>query len=158
MLVAGFGIAQSSALEGPSNSDVVTARPGACTKIPPQVPRAKVPASVLQWARSAPVVGGGSLWTVRRLLKQQQIHDGSVRRMKIAWRVVPLGPTTPAPVLTARQVGGPGRAIGSVDRATDQNGTWFASTIELIGPGTCWEITAKQGRDVIRFRRSVGSG
>jgi len=157
-LVAGLGIVQSSALDGPSSRDVVTARPGACTKLPRPVAPAKVPARVRQRARGAPVVGGGSLWTIRTLLKQRSVHEGSVRRMKIGWLVVPLGPGTRAPVLTAKEVGGPGRARGEAGRATDANGTWFASTIELTGPGVCWEVTARQGNDVIRFRRSFGAG
>jgi hypothetical protein len=42
---------------------------------------------------------------------------------------------------------------GCAGEAIDQHGRWFASTIELTGRGTCWEITARHGDDVITFRR-----
>jgi hypothetical protein len=155
--LSGFGIVQSSALDSSPGRTVVAGR-GACQRIPSAVPRPKVPEAVRAWSSGRRVVGGGSLWTVRGLLTARRVREGNVLRMKIAWFVVPLRPGTPAPVLTAREIGGAGRATGRADRATNEQGTWFASTIELTGARTCWEITARHGGDVIRFRRSTGRG
>jgi hypothetical protein len=154
--VGAAGIAQSAAGDGGTN-EVVTARPARCRPLlPPRVPRSQVPAAVRAWAGNRPVVGGGSLWTVRRILRQAPVREGTIRRLKLGWLVLPAVPGGPAPTLTAREVDGPGRATGEVGEAFDQNGRWFASTIELRGAGTCWEITARLGDDLIDFRRSAG--
>jgi hypothetical protein len=158
--VGAVGVAQSSAFDGGSRSPRVdvSARPGRCTKVPPTVARRKVPAAIRRQLSSGAIVGGGTLWTSRRVLKQTPVVEGPITRLKIGWFVDPLRADTPPPVLTAREVNGPGRATGDANRATDARGTWFASTIELTGTDTCWEITARAGNDVIRFRRSTGTG
>jgi hypothetical protein len=159
VLVVGLGavgIAQSAATGGRVD-DVVAGRPARCRpQIPPPVPRARVPAVARAWASNRPVVGGGSLWTTRRVLRQAPVREGAIRRFKFGWLVLPAVPGGPAPTLTAREVDGPGRAVGEVGEAFDQHGRWFASAIELRGARTCWEITARLGDDVIGFRRSIG--
>jgi hypothetical protein len=135
---------------------VVSPASDSCRRLPRAVPGRVVPPEVRRWADGARVVGHDSLWSVRRLLDGAAVREASVERLKIGWFVVPPGPDAAAPVVSAREVGGPGRAIGSANLATDANGTWFASTIELPASGSCWEITARHGDDVIRFRRSVG--
>jgi hypothetical protein len=152
------GVAQSSAFDGQSQRIDVSVRPGPCTTIPPAVARRKVPAAVRKQLGPGAITGEGTLWTPRRGLKQTAAREGTIMRLKISWFVDPLRADTPAPVLTAREVNGPGRATGDANRATDARGTWFASTIELTGANTCWEITAREGNDVIRFRRSTASG
>jgi hypothetical protein len=108
---------------------------------------------VRAWVGRGPVVGGGSLWTARRVLLGRPVVEGPIRRFKLAWLVVPALPSATTPTLTARRIDGPGHAVGEVGEAFDEHGRWFASTIELRGPRTCWEITARHGEDVIRFRR-----
>ena len=152
--VGGVGIAQSAASDG-SGSDpgVVAGRAPRCQSIPPAVPRARVPAAVRAWASGGAVVGEGSLWTTRRGLRGGTgSRDGNVTRIKFGWLVLPAA-TSVAPTLTARQVNGPGRATGEAGEAFDQHGRWFASTIEITGPGRCWEITARRGSDTIVVRR-----
>ena len=38
------------------------------------------------------VVGGGSLWTTRRVLRQQPVAEGSIRRFKFGWLALPATP------------------------------------------------------------------
>lgn len=130
---------------------VVGVGPRSCNQVPRPVARAAVPAAVSRWAHGARVVGHGSLWTVRRLLKSYGAHDSGVVRLKISWFVPPADRSTRAPVLTANERGGAGRVTGSVNEAIDQRGTWFASTIELPASGGCWAVTARYGNDQIRF-------
>ncbi len=157
LLAAGFGIVRAVDGGRTGRAPAVATTPAACGNPPRAVPGRRVPADVRAWAPVYPVVGHGSLWAVRRLLAASGIHDGAVWRLKISWFVRPAGPDATAPTLTAREVGGTARAIGQVNAATDERGTWFVSTIELPQAG-CYEITARHGPDVIRFRRSVGGG
>jgi hypothetical protein len=131
-------------------------RPGACARVPDAVPRAEVPPDVTRWAGDRRVIGEGSLWTARSLTRATPVHDGAGWRVKIGWYVRPPGPDASPPSLAARRLDGPGRATGEVGAATDAHGTWFASTITFPRTG-CWQVTARHGDDVIRFRRSVGS-
>jgi hypothetical protein len=153
--VGAAGVAQTAASR--DGEPVVAGRPARCrAQLPPAVPRARVPAAVRAWAGNRAVVGGGSLWTVRRLLRQAPVREGSIRRLKLAWLVLPAVAGGPVPTLTAARLDGPGRVTGEAGEAFDQSGRWIASTIELVGPRTCWEITARLGPDVIRFRRTSG--
>jgi hypothetical protein len=146
------GIAQSAASDG-SGGEMVTSRAARCTSIPRAVPRAEVPAEVKAWVGRGAAVGDGDLWTARRVLRGGSgASDGVFFRFKFGWLVLPTATSTP-PTLTARRVGGPGRATGEVGTGFDQNGRFFPSTIELTGRGTCWEITARHGDDAITFRR-----
>ncbi len=157
-IVVGAGVLELVVRSGTAEQvDVVVASgSGKCRRLPRAVPRHEVPPEVRRWAEGASVVGGGSLWTIRPLLDGTAAREGSVVRLKIGWFVVPADPGGVAPVLTARRLGGAGRATGSAQPATSASGTWFASTIELPTSTGCWEITARHGDDVIRFRRRVG--
>lgn len=132
---------------------VVGVGPRSCNQVPRPVARGAVPTAVSRWAHGARVVGHGSLWTVRRLLETYGAHDSGVVRLKISWFVLPAKRSIRAPVLTARELGGTGRVTGSVNQAFDQRGAWFASTIELPASGGCWAVTARYGRDQIRFHQ-----
>jgi hypothetical protein len=151
----GFGTVRAAADNGTDRGRVVATRPGACGGLPRAVPTRRVPADARTWASGAPVLGSHTLWTGRRSLTQAGNHDGAVWRLKLGWFVTPAGPAATAPTLTAREIGGTARASGQVNAATDSRGMWFASAIELPEAG-CYEITARHGTDVIRFRRSVG--
>jgi hypothetical protein len=150
------GIVQSAASDGSDGSPVVAARGPRCQQVPRPVPRARVPGPVRAWAKGAPVLGGGSLWTARRVLRNGFVRIGDVRRFKFGWLVVPAGPDATPPRLTARALDGPGRATGEVGLGLDAGGYFFASTIEVTGPSRCWRITARHGDDVITFRRVAG--
>jgi hypothetical protein len=125
--------------------------PGHCTRLPRPVPAADVPAPVAMWADGRPLVGTGSLWTARTVLRQRANRVEGGWRIKLGWYVHPAGPDATPPTLTARRIDGPGRATGEAGAATDQHGTWFASAITLPHAG-CWQITATHGSDTVRFR------
>jgi hypothetical protein len=152
----GVGVAQSSALDGGGGERVVAGRAPSCRRLPRPVPRAQVPAEVRAWAKGAPVVGEGSLWTARRVLRNGFVRIGEARRFKFGWLVVPAGPDATPPRLTARAVDGPGRATGEADLGLDDDGYFFASGIEVTGPSRCWAITVRHGDDAITFRRAAG--
>jgi hypothetical protein len=156
------GIVHSAASGRSDGSTVVAGRGAACPKLPRPVPRARVPAAVRAWAHGRPVVGEGSLWTARAVLRNARYPAGprpgadGIRRFKFGWLVLPAGPNATAPSLTARALDGPGRATGEVGLGLDADGYFFASTIEVTGPSRCWQITARHGDDVITFRRVAG--
>jgi hypothetical protein len=156
LAVGAAGIAQSAASDSSTNN-VVAGRPARCrTQLPPAVPRSRVPAAVRAWAGNRAVVGGGSLWTVRRNLRQVPVREGAIRRLKLGWLVLPAVAGGGVPTLNAERLDGPGRVTGEAGEAFNHQGRWVASTIELVGARTCWQITARLGPDIIRFRRGTG--
>jgi outer membrane protein assembly factor BamB len=160
------GVVAAARAPGDDRPAATPVGPARCDRVPRAAPPATVPAEASAWAdppstgpgaalRRTPMVGHGSLWAPRRPLTATPVHDNGVWRFKLAWYVTPPQHQDDAPRLTARRVGGRGRAIGHPNLSQDAGGAFFASTIELPHAG-CWQITARHGRDTITFRRWVG--
>jgi hypothetical protein len=92
------------------------------------------------------------LWTVRSLLSRAPTLDQGTWRTKIAWFTRPFG----IPRFGGRRLDGAGTFHGEGNAATDQHGTWVASSLEFSAAG-CWEVTVSYENTKIVVRILVGA-
>ncbi|HEY5013132.1 MAG TPA: hypothetical protein VIK61_10565 [Acidimicrobiia bacterium] len=116
-------------------------------------PANDVPSDVAAWAQGAPVVGHGGLWTARSAIAVRALRqpDGTWL-LKFPWFTRPFG----VPQINGRRLDGAGSFHSDANAATDQRGTWVASSLAFSTSG-CWEVTARFGGATITFRTLVGS-
>ena len=155
----------SGALRGGNNSNVVVltvpttaAASDICAAHIATVPAKDVPVDVAAWARGAPVVGGGELWTIRSAIAVPATYvrtrnaPHGIWLLKFPWFTRPFG----TPRLDGRRLDGPGGFGFDVNRAIDQEGAFVTSSLTFTVPG-CWEVTARFDRATITFRVPVGN-
>jgi len=158
-------IACSQATKGAPELPPSSARPPSSVRTPATVWRvspcatqidavaeAKVPHDVEAWAQGAPVVGRGALWTIRSAFGAPGTpYHQHAWLVKFPWFTRPFG----LPRIDARRINGPGTFRATVDRATDQTGTWVTSSLVFSTAG-CWEVTTRFDDSVMEFRLKVG--
>ena len=108
------------------------------------VPPASVPTDVARWAQNAPVIGGGSLWTVKSALNVHPVFQGGTWSLKFPWYLRPPG----IPIITGDQPGVRGGFRSDATQATDLTGTWVASVLHFSTPG-CWRVTSRYMASVL---------
>ncbi|HXQ60957.1 MAG TPA: hypothetical protein VN796_01415 [Acidimicrobiales bacterium] len=121
-----------------------------CAVNPPAVAAAKVPASVARWARGAPVIGSGSLWTIRSALDVRPDFRNGRWLLKFPWYLRPPG----VPEITGRRIDGRGAFHADDSQAVDAHGVWDASSLQF-SVGGCWEITGRFHASTLTVRIRV---
>ena len=130
-------------------SRLAAAAPGCVRSIEPT--HAREPHDVAAWAQGRPVVGEGSLWTIRSAVSVHGVQYGTGWHLKFPWYTRPNG----LPRIDGRRIDGPGTFHFDVNRAWDTRGAFNTSTLDFSVPG-CWQVTGRYGNSSLRFNLSVG--
>ena len=124
----------------------------ACATPVAAVAPARVPPDVDVWAKGAPVVGAGALWTISAAFGSHgAVYPGHGWLVKFPWFTRPFG----LPRIDARRIDGPGAFRSDVNRAVDESGVFVTSSLVFSARG-CWEVTSRFDGAVVRFRLEVG--
>jgi hypothetical protein len=131
----------------PSRSSAVAS--GCVRSIEPL--HAREPHDVAVWAQGRPVIGEGSLWTIRSAISVHGVQYDSGWHLKFPWYTRPNG----LPRIYGRRLYGPGTFHYDVNRAWDGRGAFNTSTLDFSAPG-CWQVTGRYGTSSLRFSLGVG--
>jgi hypothetical protein len=112
---------------------------------------ARIPHDVAAWAQDKPVIGEGSLWTIRSAISVPSVQYGQGWHLKFPWYTRPNGVIQ----IHGRRLDGPGTFQFDVNLAWDARGKFDTSTLDFSVPG-CWEVTGRYGTSSLRFDLSVG--
>ena len=146
-----FLIRSTGTLSSPRETTPSTAAVGCVAGIEPV--RAGEPQDVVAWAEGRPVIGEGSLWTIRSAINVHGVQYGTGWHVKFPWYTRPNGLLQ----IDGRRLDGPGSFTYDVNRAYDARGAFNTSTLNFSVPG-CWQVTGRFGTSTLRFNLSVGSG
>jgi hypothetical protein len=112
----------------PSKSSAAAS--GCLTSIEPRH-HAQEPHDVAVWAHGKPVIGGGSLWTIRSAVSVPAVQYGTGWHLKFPWYARPIG----RPHIEGRRLDGPGTFHFEMSRADAPAGSFEASNTRFLSSG-----------------------